>query len=226
VLGALTSTSAVVSATKPGSTAAYYAPLAAELDSLPAAGEHRLELVSTGHAAYAALLGHAVLARGWETQQDLALNRELLSPTLDTGRYRAWLDDNAVGYVALSVPSISSPEVRVISAARAGYLREIWRSAHWRLYAVLHPTPIVSSPAVLTAVTQAGMTVQVPCACRVLVRVRWSKYLTATARVPAGTPDDLADSYRATLARDGSGWTALTSARAGTYQLSGTLLPA
>jgi hypothetical protein len=223
VFGALSSVSALVSATSPASSAAYYASLAAELDSLPAAANQRLELVNNSHAAYAALLDHAILARGWETQQDLALNGRLNSVALDARGYRAWLDDNAVGYIAVGGPSTSSPEARVISAVRPGYLRRVWSSEHWRLYSVRHPTPIVAKPAELEALTQAQMTVEVPCACRTTVRIRWSQYLAVVPQLPAGTTDAVEDSYRPGLIHDDSGWTTLTTDHAGVYVLDGSL---
>jgi len=222
VFSGLSSVSALVSATGPTSSASYYAPLASELDRLPSAIHYRLELVHADHAAYTVLLGHAVLARGWETQEDHARNGVLRSSTLDTRSYRAWLDDNAVGYVALAVPSSSAPEVRAVAAARADYLREIWSSAHWKLYKVRHATPIVAEPAVLESSTQSAMTVQVPCACQISVRVRWSRFLAVSPELSPGTSDAVEDSYQPALAQGRSGWTRLTTNRAGTYVLNGS----
>ena len=162
-----------------------------------------------------------MLARGWETQEDFKFNSELQNPGLDARVYKAWLDDNAVGLVALKEPTSSSPEGRVVTA-RPDYLREIWTSGHWRLFEVLHPTSVVAEPAALVASTQSAMTVQVPCACRVLVRVRWSKYLAITPQLPAGTPDAVRDLYRPELAREASGWTTMTTNRPGTYVLDGS----
>jgi hypothetical protein len=223
VFGGLTSVTAVQSAARPSSEASYYAPLAAELDRLPGIANHRLELVDTGRAAYAALLDHAVLARGWETQEDLALNAELTRSGLDARQYLGWLGDNAVGYVAVDVSGPPSAEARLVASAGPAYLRLIWRHARWRLYEVRRPTPIVARPAALEASTQAAMRVRMPCACKALVRVRWSRFLIASPRLPRDTPDAIADTYRATLTRDRSGWTTLTTNRPGTYVLDGLL---
>jgi hypothetical protein len=223
VLSALSSVSALVSAAKPSASAAYYAPLADELDTVHAALGYRVELVSAGHAAYAALLDHALLARGWETQEDLALNARLASRSLDLHGYRAWLDDNAVGYVALNLPGDATPEARLITTARPSYLRAIWRSAHWQLFEVAHPRPIVATPAALTASTQSALTVHIPCTCRVSLRVRWSKFLSVDARLPDDTSDSIEDTYQPTLVRDGTGWSTLTTNRAGTYVVAGSL---
>lgn len=223
LLSAMSSQSALLSAARPSSYAAYYAPLAAELDTLPAAPDYRLELVGTKHAAYAALLDHATLARGWETQQDLALNGSLQSRSLDVRSFRDWLDDNAVGFVALDLPGDGTPEARLVAAARPNLLQPIWRSAHWQLFAVMSPTPIVGPPAALTASTQSALTVQIPCTCQVSVHVRWSKFLSVNATLPEDTADSVEDAHWATLVPDTEGWTTLTASRAGTYVLSGSL---
>jgi hypothetical protein len=219
VLGALSSVSAVRSASRPASAVAYYTPLAAELDKLPAPANHRVELVNAAHAAYAALLDHAMLARGWETQQDGALNAVLERTTLDARSYRTWLDDNAVGYVALNIPSAATPEARVITAAHPSFLRRIWTSPHWQLYQVRHPVPIVATPAAVQAASQSTLTVHVPCACRVSIKIRWSKFLDVSAHLPGDTADPIEDSYRPAIVPDERGWTTLTTNRPGTYVL-------
>jgi hypothetical protein len=223
VFGGLTSVSAAQSATEPASDASYYAPLAAELDSRPRLADHRLELVAAARAANAVLLDHALLARGWETQSYQKLHAGLASPSLDAVEYRTWLDDNAVGYVAVDTSRRMTHEARLIDSGDLPYLRLTWRHAGWRLYEVLRPTPIVAKPARLEAWSQATMHVQVPCACDTLVRIRWSMFLTASPSLPAETSDDVEDTYRPTLTRDPSGWTTLTTNRPGTYVLQGML---
>jgi hypothetical protein len=64
--------------------------------------------------------------------------------------------------------------------------------------------------------------VQVPCACRVRVRVRWSRFLAVTPNLPGDTPDAVEDTYRPVLGRSSSGWTMLMTNRAGTYVLDGS----
>jgi hypothetical protein len=193
----------------------YYTSLSAELDKLPRVNDFRLEVVSHGqHAADTELLNHAMLARGWETQEDLALNPVLADPKLDAVSYKIWLDNNAVGYVALPRTAVPGyPEYHLVAHGQVPYLSQIWQSKDWRLYRVADPTPIVGSPASLTAHTQSSMTVHVPCACAVAVRVRYSKYLAAV-RTTTQTP--------ATIADDGSGWTTMTTTKAGDYVLSGS----
>ena len=217
VFEGLTSVSAAQSAGRPGSHASYYAVLAAELDTRPGLADHRLELVSTGWAAYAVLAGHAMLARGWETQSSRALADQLTSQDLDASGYRAWLDENAVGYVALNTGgSTTTPEARLVAGGHLRFLRLVWSHGPWRLYAVRRPTPIVAAPARVTAWSQAAIHVHVPRAGRTAVRVRWSRFLsaspTASAAPQAGRP---------TLASGPGGWTTLTTSRPGTYVLEG-----
>ena len=63
--------------------------------------------------------------------------------------YRAWLDEHAVAYVAVpDVPLDYSArgEAKLI-AGRPPYLRPVWRGAHWRVFAVRRPAPLVSGAA-------------------------------------------------------------------------------
>ena len=225
VLGGLTSVSAAQSAAKPGSHPSYYAALAAELDTRPGLADHRLELVSPGWAAYAVLAGQAMLARGWETQSTRALDAVVYSRSLDAAGYRAWLDDNAVGYVAINTGgSASTPEARLVGSGRLGFLRLVWSHASWRLYHVRRATPVVEAPARLDAWSQAAIRVRVPRAGQTLVRVRWSRFLTASPLLPAATAGSQAnrgDGYHPTLSPGPGGWTTLVTNRPGTYVLTG-----
>ena len=76
------------------------------------------------------------LARGWERQLDTRYAALFYRPGLTAASYAAWLRENRVAYVAL-------PDARLDYAGSAEgaliarglpYLREVWRSAHWRLY--------------------------------------------------------------------------------------------
>ena len=223
VFGGLTSVSAARSAVNPASHAWYYEPLAAQLARTPRLDDHRLELVATARASYAALTDHALLARGWETQSFHALDGQLVSSSLDAAAYRTWLDDNAVGYVAVDTSRPATRESRLIATGELSYLRLAWRYGDWRLYQVRHPTPIVRPPARLVDWSQAQLRVSVPCACQTMVRIRWSRFLTVTPSLPAGTSDDVADAYGPALTEDPSGWTTLTTDRPGTYVLAGLL---
>src|SRR5581483_11735885 len=101
----------------PTANTSYYRPLAQELDRIAGLNDYRVEVVSQkAQAAYDALLDHTMLARGWETQEDTALNRTVLSPTLDATAYKIWLDNNSVGYVALPRDHTESfPEYNLVA---------------------------------------------------------------------------------------------------------------
>jgi hypothetical protein len=129
----------------PSTSAAYYAPLRTELHRLDGNPTHQRTIVEvplTGaHWEAAYLAGHEgiALARGWERQLDTRYAALFYRPGLTPSAYRAWLSENRVSYVAL-------PDVRLDEAGRAEgaliahgqpYLREVWRSPHWRLYRVL-----------------------------------------------------------------------------------------
>jgi hypothetical protein len=223
-----TTTNDLRNAARPVSSVSYYQPLVERLDRIPGLRNHRVEVVNHGaHAGYDALLGHAMLARGWETQEDNALNKALLQDSLDPVTYKLWLDNNAVGYVALPSVSVGGyPEYTLVESGAASYLHLVWRDDDWQLFAVADPTPIVASPASVSALDQKSMTIKVPCACRIAVRVRWSKFLAAALQQPDPSGPGLVDATPAVpaqVADDGTGWTTVTTPRAGTYVLRGSL---
>jgi hypothetical protein len=130
----------------------YYAPLVSELARLQ--GDRRpqrspiggvrtiveIPLTAThAEAAYVAGHDHIALARGWDRQLDTRYAALFYRPRLTPSAYRAWLAENRVQYVAL-------PDARLDYAGNAEgalvahglpYLREIWRSRHWRLFRVM-----------------------------------------------------------------------------------------
>ncbi|WP_375501110.1 hypothetical protein [uncultured Jatrophihabitans sp.] len=197
-------------AAQPMSEQAYVAGLVRHLDSVRGLDNYRVETVPDGtHVAAYALLGHAQLARGFETQADNAYDSVLASPRLDAARYRRWLDDNAVGYVAIDHRTLKhGPEDTLVRSGRLPYLHRVWSDGKWELYAVTSPRPIVATPATMVRSTQAQLTVAVPAAGVYRLKVRWSTLLDL--RGPAGA-----------LKPDGKGWTQLHARRPGRYVLSG-----
>src|SRR3954452_6615053 len=187
IMGAVGTTRDLINAARPVSTVGYYKSLAARLDRIPDLRNYRVEVVNHGaHAGYDALLDHALLARGWETQEDQALNKSLLNDPLDPVTYKVWLDNNAVGYVALPSSSVGPyPEYKLVQKHRAKYLHRIWSNGDWELFRVDSPTPIVGRPGSVRDHDQKSMTIRVPCKCTIAVRVRWSKFLTAALQTPA-----------------------------------------
>jgi len=194
----------------------YYKPLAQELDRLHGLVNYRVEIVTHGaHAAYDALLDHAMLARGWETQEDNAQNKTLLNRALNSTSYKIWLDNNSVGYVAIPRTKKSkSPEYKLVSAGDLDYLTLAWQSVDWSLFRVADPTPIVAPPQLVLKYSQSQLTIRVPCACTFNVRVRYSKFLRAQAA---------ATKISAAVLNDGYGYTSVRTTMAGDYVLQGTV---
>lgn len=212
----------LVNAGRPVSSASYYDSLIDQLDQLPGLTNCRVEVVDHGaHGGDFALLEHAQLARGWETQENTELNKTLNKESLDETTYKIWLDNNAVCYVALPADSVvSNPEYDLVAKGGIGYLTEIWKDEHWQLLQVLTPTHIVAAPASVLAYNQAAMTIHIPCTCTVNVRVRFSQYLDAVLKQPASAE---APKVTAKVVDDGSGWTTVITDRPGDYVLSGSL---
>ena len=201
----------------------YYTTLVAELTKIEGQLRNcRLEVVEDGtHTASYALLDHAMLARGYEYQEDNALNGVLSKPDLGPTAYKIWLQDNAVCYVAISSTQRKpSPEYALVSKNRPDYLAEVWQDDKWALYKVAHPNPIVAPPVSVTSFSQSALVLHVPCACTFQVRVRKPGNLRAQTSPPANTDRS---PVRATLAPDGFGWTTMTTTQPGDYTLTGSI---
>jgi len=144
----------------------------------------RIEVPLTrSHWEAALLAGSASLARGWEKQLDERDDAVLLATGLDAASYRRWLQREAVSYVALPDAPLdpsSSAEGRLIRRGLP-YLREVFASSHWRIYAVADPTPIASGPGSLTSLAHDSFALRAHAAGRFLVRVHFSRYLAVTA---------------------------------------------
>jgi hypothetical protein len=165
----------------PSVNASYYAPLVAELDRLADGAPLRVEVPQTGahwESVYVPQHSPILLARGWERQLDTRYASLFYRSRLSPAAYRAWLSENAVSYVAL-------PDVRLdYSAAAEGalierglpYLREVWRAAHWRLFAVRGARALAQSPAVLTRMGADSFTLRTPRRGDFEVRVRFTPY--------------------------------------------------
>jgi hypothetical protein len=217
--GAFSTVSDLRQAGDPTSDRAYYQPLARELDHIKGLNNFRLEVVSEkAQAAYDALLDHGMLARGWETQEDVALNRTVLSSKLDPTSYKIWLDNNSVGYVALPRAKAEAfPEYRLV-AQGLPYLHQIWTIDDWTLYRVSSPTPILAQPQTVLSFSQSKLVIRATCACTFTVRIRYSKYLR-------GDPVAHTSGRTATLVSDGYGYTSMTTTGPGDYVLHGSSVP-
>ncbi len=169
----------------PSVEASYYTPLIGELHALGVgygAVPARIEVVATAdHWEARFLAPHVMIARGWERQLDIHRNGLFYeeSTPLTAARYRAWLSQNAISYVALPDAPLdysASSESRLLTALRPPYLREVWHSAHWRLFAVLGASPLAQAPAVLTGASNDSLSLYAPRPGSYLVRVRFTPY--------------------------------------------------
>jgi hypothetical protein len=178
----------------PSVAAAYHAPLVRFLERRP--GTFRVEIPFTENHWEAARVAPAIpLARGWERQLDRRYGALFYDGTLTAASYRAWLDENAVAYVALpDVPldDAARKEARLIERGLP-YLRPLWHDEHWRVFAVRDPAPLAQGAARgPIALTPDGFELTARRAGTALVRVRHSRWWRVTAgracvrRAPGG----------------------------------------
>jgi hypothetical protein len=208
------------SASNPSAQAAYYQPLEAQLhrqlDSAgPAAIGTRVEVVDTKNHWGSVYLPGLSLARGWDRQADVALNPLFYQTgVLTASNYRRWLDDLAVGWVAVPAAPLdyaSIAEARLVGGG-LGYLRLTWASPDWTVYRVLDSTPLVSG-ATVRNVDSTGVVLTAAPATVITVRVRWSPYLAAH--------DPATGLVVASCIADADGWVSLVLPKAETVTLSG-----
>lgn len=193
--------------------AAHTDGVTAELRHL-GADKSRVEVVPARDHREATLFArHFTLARGWNRQLDMDRNPLFYGGTLSPADYRAWLHDQAVGYVVLHNGRLDDHAVlegALLDTAPAG-LEPVWSDANWRIFRVSDATPVVSGGGSVVRSSPADLVVRVPAPGAVTLRVVYSPWL----RVGGG----------GCLAKSGA-WTRLTVPRAGTYDIgSGYRLP-
>jgi hypothetical protein len=172
-------------ASDPSVNASYYTPLLGELHALGVgygARPARIEVVATAdHWEARFVAPHVMIARGWERQLDVYRNGLFYEEhkPLTAARYRTWLAQNAISFIALPDAPLdysAHAEARLLRGALPPYLREIWHSAHWRLFAVLGPSPLASPPATLESAGSDSLTLYAPRPGTYTVRVRFTPY--------------------------------------------------
>jgi hypothetical protein len=148
---------------------------------------------------------HVPLARGWERQVDRQRNALFYDDRpLTPARYRRWLVDNAVRFVALADAPIDYSAAREAQLLRRGlpYLHEVWRDAHWRVFAVDDARPLATGAARVTAVEPERVRLTASRPGTVDLRVRYTPYW----RIATG---------RGCVAEGPGGWTRLRVDRPG-----------
>jgi hypothetical protein len=171
-------------ASDPSAQHAYYVPLLDHLrliGALDTGRPTRIEVVPPLVHWDARWVAQDVsIARGWERQVDLADDSLFYDARrLTAARYHAWLRDEAISYVALPDAPLDSSargEAELLRDGPPPYLREVWHSAHWRLFAVLGAQPLATRPAVVTSLGTDAFTLRTSRPGTFTVRVRFTPY--------------------------------------------------
>jgi hypothetical protein len=169
----------------PSTSAAYFAPVSGWLRA-HGGGAARIEVPPTANHWEAAYLAPGFeLARGWlrqlDTTRDDIFYEDEDNP-LTPRSYHAWLHDNAIRYVALPDAPLdysSVAESRLI-LRDPPYLVPRWRDAHWRVYEVRDPAPMVQAlgggAATVREAGHSGFALDVSRPGEFLVRVAFTPY--------------------------------------------------
>jgi len=195
----------------PALSAKFYAPLLDQLAARRVAGP--IEVVPTLRRGEAAFVAPVVaIAKGWSRPADTGRNPIFYDGTLSADTYRKWLDDKAISYVALPEGPYDWAASDEVALVRAGlpYLQPVWADPTWTLYAVRDPQPVISSPGRVVARGPVSLTVSVPEPGEYVVRVHWSRYLSASIGCMRPTED---------------GWSTLVVEQPGTVTIEGSLTP-
>jgi hypothetical protein len=164
----------------PSTNRAYYRPLERFLGG-KGGPLVRVEIPFThSHWEAAVVAPTYPLARGWERQLDTKYDGIFFKGPLTPTAYREWLRVNAVSYVALPDVRLDGSSDEEAALIRKGepYLRAVFSSAHWRVFAVVGPAPLASPPATLTALGHDSFMLSFAKVGRSVVRVRYTPYWT------------------------------------------------
>jgi hypothetical protein len=169
----------------PSTSSAYFAPLASWLRDHGGRAA-RVEVPPTANHWESAYLAPGFeLARGWLRQLDTTRDRIFYGgddEPLTPASYSAWLHENAIRYVALPDAPLdySSVAERRLILSGPSFLLPRWSSAHWRVYEVLNPAPLVeplgAGRANLRRIGHNGFALHVTRPGDFLVRVAFTPY--------------------------------------------------
>jgi hypothetical protein len=165
----------------PALSAKFYAPLLDQLATRGAAGP--IEVVPARRRGEAFAVASVVpIAKGWSRQVDTGRNPVFYDGTLNADTFRKWLDDSAISYVAISNGPYDWAATDEATLVRRGlpYLQAVWSDPTWTLYAVTNPRPVISAPGRVIARDPVSLTVSLPEPGEYVVRVHWSRYLSAS----------------------------------------------
>lgn len=167
----------------PSTASAYFAPVGAWLREHDGRAA-RVEVPPTANHWESAYLAPGFeLARGWLRQLDTTRDDVFYGDEPLTARaYRSWLHDNAIRYVALPDAPLdySSVAERRLILRAPPYLEPRWSDAHWRVYEVRDPVPLVQplgpGAAQVRWIRHSGFALDVTRPGEFLVRVAFTPY--------------------------------------------------
>jgi hypothetical protein len=165
----------------PSVHAAYYAGVLGFLERDPdaAARTFRVEVPFTTNHWESRWVGNRLpLARGWERQLDIKVNGLFYEGSLTPARYARWLQANGVRYVALPDVDLDHSAQQEARLLRGGlpFLEPVWRDAHWRVFRVRRPAPLVTGAGRLTRMATQSVDLVADRPGPLVVRVRWTPY--------------------------------------------------
>jgi hypothetical protein len=185
----------VSAAGDPSIEASYFAPLERFLAAQPGP-PFRVEVPFTrDHWEAARLAPRFAIARGWERQLDVAENPLFYAPHLTPGAYRAWLDADAVRFVALPDAQLdySARQEAALIEAGQNYLRPVARLSHWRVFAVGGARPLAGPPARMTRLAAASFQLRFSTPGTSEVRLHYTSYWTSSGACVFRAPDGFTD---------------------------------
>lgn len=172
----------------------FHQPLIEQLDSLTGGTPTRIEALPTRDRWEAVYVARAYpLARGWLRQQESDDFELFQHGNLTADSYLEWLRDHGVSFVAVplgvDLDYLADDEAALIDAGLP-YLSRVWESPDWRLYRVVDPPALVSTPeapfepaagARLAALGPDSFQVTADEAGSYLIRVHYTRYWEVTS---------------------------------------------
>ena len=168
----------------PSTASTYFTPVSSWLHDHGGSAA-RIEVPPTANHWESAYLAPGFeLARGWLRQLDTTRDDVFYDgeEALTDRAYRGWLHENAIRFVALPDAPLdySSVAERRLILSDPPYLEPRWSDAHWRVYEVRDPAPLVrplgAGAAHIRSVGRSGFALDVTRPGEFLVRVAFTPY--------------------------------------------------
>ncbi|HZP73194.1 MAG TPA: hypothetical protein VFA97_07430 [Gaiellaceae bacterium] len=182
--------------TDPESARSYWQPAIAYFGHHLSAA-YRVEVVDTAEHWSAAYFPDAgiPIVRGWYRQSDFPQNELLYDSTLGARTYDAWLRRMAVAYVVVTDAPVDYSARNEEALVRSGHsgLVPVKRFRHLTIYALPHPTPLVTGPGNASVVSLLSQRLVVALDARgtYRVRIRWSPFWRTSSGCVSKTPDGM-----------------------------------